>query len=168
MKTIYDKQIEKIEDIYAKSLLTAKALKRDMDRLECAVPVVLRHFASCSVSCLIHTHYDDAKTYPSRLALHVNGGSDDDLLKLLLDLPPVLIPEVTGDVVVKVENGNEYYNEISIAARLGNKFSVSLRADEFPRDWLMATVDRYLQITGQKPRVIGVDLAKPEETEVAA
>jgi hypothetical protein len=168
MKTLYDQQIEEIEDIYAKSLLTAKALKQDMDRLERAVPVAARNFRVGTVHCTIHTYYKDMQIYPASFSLGVSGGSDDDLLKLLLDLTPVLVPQATDDVVVKVEAGNKYFNEISIAARVGNKFYIRLRPDEFPHEWLLATVDRYHEIARGKHVFIGVDLAKSEETAVAS
>jgi len=168
MKTLYDQQIEEIEDTYAKSLLTAKALKQDMDRLERAVPVAQKYFGRASVSCTIHSHCRDMQIYPASFSLGVSGGSDDDLLKLLLDLPAWLIPEETDDVVVKVEAGNKYFNEISIAARVGNKFYIYLHPDEFPIEWLQATVDRYHEIARGKHVFIGVDPAKSEETAVAS
>lgn len=166
MKTLYEKTIEQIEDTYAKSLLTAKALKQDMDRLERAVPVAEQYFGSTSTYCTIHDHYHELQIYPAALVLVVYQGSDDDLLKLLIDVAPVLVPD--GEIVVKLDERSDYFNSISIAGRTGNKFYVNLNSKEFPKEWVKATVDRYLQITGQKPRVIGFDLAKPEATEVAA
>lgn len=169
MKTLYDQQIEEIEDIYAKSLLTAKALKQDMDRLERAVPVAQQYFGRASVSCTIHSHYREMQIYPVSLSLILRGGSDDDLLKLLLDLTtPVLVPQATDDVVLKVKGGESYYNEITISERIGNSFHICLHPDEFPIEWLQATVDRYHEIARGKHVLIGVDLAKSEETAVAS
>lgn len=168
MKTLYDRQIESIEDTYAKSLLTVKAMKQEIDRLERAVPVAEQYFSFASVSCTIHSHYSEMQIYPRSLSLNVRGGSDDDLLKLLLDLPAVLVPEASGDIVVKIEKCGAIYSEISIASRLGNKFSVVLSPDEFPHEWLQATVDRYHEIAGGKYVFIGADFAKSEETAVTA
>lgn len=166
MKTLYEKTIEQIEDTYAKSLLTAKALKQDMDRLERAVPVAEQYFGGTSTHCTIHDHYHELQIYPAALVLVVYQGSDDDLLKLLIDVAPVLVPD--GEIVVKLDEHSDYFNSISIAGRTGNKFYVNLNSKEFHKEWVKATVDRYHEIAGGKYVFIGADFAKSEETAVTA
>lgn len=173
MKTLYEKVIEEIEDIYSKSLLTAKVTRHDIERLERAQKLAAEHFTDSRVSCLIHSHYRDVTHYPVSLRVQVWGGTDDDLLRLMLDMRSELFPAESADpttaVLVELVPGDTH-TDINMFGRTGNKFSITLNSREFPPEWLHPIVDRFLEITrqNQAPLFIGVDLAKSEGTEVAA